>query len=95
MAKSEGTLGENLILNFLADYLYPLAIPVFWTAIFLANKTSWVNTTYFLVSAITISLMYVLVIDGLATIIYRTIKKKNAPQQSLRKHGATRTESKQ
>ena len=76
MAKSEGTLGENPILNFLADYLYPLAIPVFWTANFLADKTNWINTTYFLVSGLIISLIYVLVIDGLATIIFKIIKKR-------------------
>lgn len=76
MAKDEGMIGDNIILNFLADYLYPLAIPVFWTAHFLADNTDWTNTTYFLVSAITISLIYVLAIDGLATIIYRLINKK-------------------
>ena len=76
MAKSEGTLGENPILNFLADYLSLLAIPVFWTANYLADETSWINTTYYLVSAITISLIYVLAIDRLVTIIYRLTNKK-------------------
>ena len=70
-AKEEGTLGNNIILNFLADYLFVLAVP---TAILISvlAKTGLNNIQFFSIGIFLSGLIYAI----LTTLIFSYIQKK-------------------
>jgi len=60
-AKNEGTLSDNIIFHFMADYLYPFTLPVFMLAGLLA-QTGMADFLFFGISILTVSLIYMWII---------------------------------
>jgi hypothetical protein len=56
-AKDEGTLGDHVLLNFLADYLYFLAIPTFFL-ISTLSMTGLTNVLFFSIGILITGLVY-------------------------------------
>jgi len=79
MIKSEGG-DSHVVLITLADYLYPLIIPIFWANSFIAENTDLLKTTNFFVSTLIISILYILTIDCIATVILKVVAKSTRKQ---------------
>jgi hypothetical protein len=70
-AKDEGTLGNNIILNFIADYLYYLSLPSFYLIHFL-SKIGIDNFLYISIGIILNGLFY-----AITTLIIFNYVKRN------------------
>ena len=70
-AKDEGTLGNNIISNFLADYLFFLAVPTFILISALA-KTGMNNIQFFTIGILLSGSIYAF----LTVLIYSYFRKK-------------------
>jgi predicted permease len=79
-AKDEGTLGNGVILNFLADNLYFLAIPTFILISVLA-KTGLNNIQFFSIGILISGLVYAI----LTVLIYSYLQRKKNNNNSVHK----------
>lgn len=80
-AKDEGSLGNNIILNFLADYLFFLAVPAFILISVLA-KAGLSNSSFFTIGILLSSLIYAM----LTVLIYFYYQKRKVMAEIIRKN---------
>lgn len=78
-AKQEGTLGNNIILNFLADYLFFLVVPTF-ILISALSITGLNKIQFFIIGILLSSLIYSI----LTVLIYSIFKKKKVQSSNVK-----------
>jgi|GEM_PF-2993462 len=81
LAKDEGTLGNNVILNFIADYLFLIATPTFILISTLA-KSGLSNIQFFIIAVLISAFTYAI----LTVLIYSHLRKR----KFLHKNGKTK-----
>lgn len=74
IAKDEGTLGDSIVLNLIADYLYILAIPTFILISILAN-TGLNHIVFFSIGIFASGIFYAY----LTIFLYTSFQRNNSP----------------